>query len=138
MKKLIFVLLLSSIASGAFANNAAVATVQRMYAEARTGTAGFTVVEKYADISLKKAIRASNQYTEQTGYICTDADPMWANQDPQEKAKVSVTALGGNKVKASFKQYGKNVTRIYTLNCNGNSCAVSYVSGLKHELMQCR
>lgn len=138
MKKLIFVLLLSSIASGAFANNAAVATVQRMYTEASKGIPGITVVEKYADSSLKQVMRAADKYTERTGYICTDADPMWDNQDPQEKAKVSVTSLGGNKVKASFKQYGKNVNRIYTLNCNENSCKVSDVSGLKHELIQCR
>ncbi|QEY24241.1 hypothetical protein [Neisseria animalis] len=133
MKKFIFTLCIAGIAGNALANEAAVNLVQRMYGEAAKGRAGIEVVAKYADSGLKQAIRRADA----SDMLCVGEDPMWGNQDPQTRAKVTVKSAGGNKVSASFKQYGQNVRRSYTVNCKGGSCKVSDVSGLKRELAQC-
>lgn len=130
MKKVLVIC--AALAAAPFAMaDAGVNLVQKMYKEARYN-AGIHVVAKYADGSLKKAIR------NQGGDACVGADPMWDNQDPDTNAPVKVTSLGNGKVRASFVQYGQRQNVTYSLKCSGSSCKVANVGRLKQELQQCR
>lgn len=131
MKKVLVIC--AALAAAPFAMaDAGVNLVQKMYQEARYN-AGIHVVAKYADGSLKKAIR-----NQPSGELCFGADPMWDNQDPDTNASVKVTSLGNGKVRASFAQYGRRQHVTYSLKCSGSSCKVANVGRLKQELQQCR
>ncbi|MCF7521762.1 hypothetical protein L4G92_06845 [Neisseria sp. ZJ106] len=131
MKKLLTACAVLALTPAAWADG--VALVQKMYQEARHND-GTSVVKKHADGALKKLIVRS----EKSGELCVDADPMWNNQDPETAAKVSVSALGGNKVRASFVQYGERQNIVYTVNCSAAACKVSNVGRLKQTLAACR
>ncbi|MFD1244561.1 hypothetical protein [Paralysiella testudinis] len=141
MQKIIIAALTMS-ASLAMANDALkIKTVQSLYRSASQGVDSAVVLERNADASLKQAYRHADK-VERQGGMCIEEDPMFGNQDPQTKAKVTVTVLQNGLTQAKFKQYGQNQTINYKLSCTGNACKVNDVlnggSSFRQELSACR
>lgn len=120
------------------ADSAEVGLVKRIYREAAAKPDGsMEILKRYADSSLKQAIRTIDRVGNQ-GESCLDADPVWNSQDPEITRKVAVRELGGGRVRASFKQYGSNVNVDFVVNCSGGTCRISDANGIKALARQCR
>lgn len=118
MKKLIFAVSLAIASFQAAAETPQVELVKRIYREARQTENDVAILNKYADNSLKQALRIANRAN-----MCLDFSPIWGDQDYNSKAKISFTQ-NGNQVRAtSHGAMSMNVS--YALNCNGNSCRIT-------------
>lgn len=119
MKKLILAVSLAITSFQAAAETPQVELVQKIYREARQNDNDVAILNKYADNSLKKALRIANR-----AEMCLEFSPIWGGQDYDSSAKISFSQ-NGNKVRATSRA-GTNA--LYSLTCNGNSCRVSDIN----------
>lgn len=135
LKKLLAVSLLISTPVTWAADTAKVTLVKQIYREAVANPdSSMDILKKYADTSLKQAIRKSENAEE----ICLEADPIWNSQDPEITKKIKVSELSNGKVRASFSQYGSRVNVDYSVNCTGHSCKITDVDDFKNMVRQCQ
>ena len=128
-------LLVPSVSFASGDNAAKIRLVKKIYQEAsRDDESGVKVLNRYADDSLKKAIRTTSRSAD----LCIEADPIWNSQDPETEVKVSVSAFSNGKIRASFKQWGHPTKVDYSVSCSGNVCKVTDVDHLKRTWLQCR
>lgn len=128
-------LLVPSVSFGSGDNAAKIHLVKKIYQEAsHDDEPGVKILNRYADASLKKAIRTASRSAD----LCVEADPIWNSQDPETEVKINVSALPNGKIRASFKQWGSPVKVDYSVNCFGNVCKVTDVDHLKRTWLQCR
>lgn len=121
MKKLILAVSLAITSFQAAAETPQVELVQKIYREARQNDNDVAILNKYADNSLKKALRIANR-----AEMCLDFSPIWGGQDHDSNAKISFSQ-SGNKVRATSRgEMSMNV--LYSLTCNGSSCRVSDIN----------
>lgn len=96
-------LLVPSVSFASGDNAAKIRLVKKIYQEAsRDDESGVKILNRYADDSLKKAIRTASRSAD----LCIEADPIWSSQDPETEVKVNVSALPNGKIRAGFKQWG--------------------------------
>lgn len=121
MKKLILAVSLAITSFQAAAETPQVELVQKIYREARQNNNDVAILNKYADNSLKKALRIANR-----AEMCLEFSPIWGGQDYDSNAKISFSQ-SGNKVRATSRgEMSMNV--LYSLTCNGSSCRVSDIN----------
>lgn len=128
-------LLVPSVSFASGDNAAKIRLVKKIYQEAsRDDEPGVKILNRYADDSLKKAIRTASRSAD----LCIEADPIWNSQDPETEVKVNVSALLNGKIRAGFKQWGQPTKVDYSVSCSGNVCKVTDVNHLKRTWLQCR
>lgn len=119
MKKLILAISLAVVSFQAAAQTPQIEVVQNIYREARHNEDDAAILNKYADNSLKQALRIASR-----AEVCLDFSPIWGGQDYDSNAKISFSQ-SGNKVRATSRA-GTNV--LYSLTCSGGSCRVSDIN----------
>lgn len=121
MKKLILAISLAVVSFQAAAQTPQIEVVQNIYREARHNEDDAAILNKYADNSLKQALRIASR-----AEVCLDFSPIWGGQDYDSNAKISFSQ-SGNKVRATSRgEMSMNV--LYSLTCNGSSCRVSDIN----------
>lgn len=138
MKKFFLTGMLVVFSVNTWADTPQISVVKSIYKEAKRSDDDTAILSRYADSSLRTALRQAAQYEEQTGMICLEASPIWNSQDPNKHAKITFTNAGTNKVKVNIAKQG---SVIYSLNCTGSNCRVNDVVSngysLKRTIAEC-
>jgi len=97
--------------------------------------------DKYADSSLKSALRRADKAMQKSGEICLDAGMLYPGQDP-DYSKTPQFSATGNRVKVVVTQRGHRDTVYVVTNCTGGTCKISDVItgglSLKQQSNSCR
>lgn len=143
MRKILSItVLFFSMQSVFAADDPAIQTVKKMYSLGAKSEVGMQIIEKYSDVSLKKAFQLHAKNAEVCGF---EQDVMWQSQDPEYHRSLQFSKVGQNQVKVILAKgkWDQASSVVYTMNCHGQQCQVSDVhdatgSLKKNILAECR
>lgn len=144
MKKLLLSSLFAMFTSVVMAQSPT-AVVRQIYQQARhLDKPTLQIVQHYATPEFRQLIA---QYFEELNSantvlpICTTYEIIWSSDDPQMHAKIHLSTLAHQQVRAQFVQGGRHKEVIYSLKCQHNTCQVDDIFEnnvhWKQELHQC-
>jgi hypothetical protein len=115
--------------------------VKKVYREVKANDNEGAVWDKYADSSLKSALRRADKAMQKSGEICLDTGMLYPGQDP-DYSKTPQFSATGNRVKVVVTQRGHRDTVYVVTNCTGGTCKISDVItgglSLKQQSNSCR